>query len=375
MWRRRTKMSTEIARIEDALRLSDTITKAINSIIEELIDMNLSTISKELSRKFEELRVLTQVLLDKRREMLSNLRDQKAKRDELNQKVKEVAQIIRQLRERRNELQKFITEKRKEAQEIKDEISKIQENMSLLEKELKGYDHRRTKKLEGEIKRLEWVLQTQTLPDPIEKRLTERIMRLSNTLKELKTKEEKWRKQIQLQRELEQYRTRLGAIKKSLAIYFEERKKIDEKLSELIKIREEKKKEADKFHAEVQRIKEEIDKLNQSLASIREVRNKVIQTLRKIGKIREEKEGLRRKEELKKIIHFRLQEIREKLKNQGRIDYEDLEFLIDYGLLDDEFLNELLGLKSEEEKTELLLEHLETKEEENLTESNKGKNN
>ena len=183
-------MSTEIARIEDALRLSDTITKAINSNIEELIDMNLSTISKELSRKFEELRVLTQVLLDKRREMLSNLRDQKAKRDELNQKVKEVAQIIRQLRERRNELQKFITEKRKEAQEIKDEISKIQENMSLLEKELKGYDHRRTKKLEGEIKRLEWVLQTQTLPDPIEKRLTERIMRLSNTLKELKTAED-----------------------------------------------------------------------------------------------------------------------------------------------------------------------------------------
>jgi len=99
-------MSSEILKtIDDSLELSDELRRAIESPPEELLDMDLRKVSRNLSRKFNELRELTRILIEQRRDKISVLKDERSKRDELNEKVKEVAQAIKQLRERRRELQ------------------------------------------------------------------------------------------------------------------------------------------------------------------------------------------------------------------------------------------------------------------------------
>jgi len=352
-------MASEILEeVQIALEIPEELQRVLIASPEELIDMDLRTLSKELSRKFHELREVSRKLIEKRRELISILRDERAKRNELNEKVKEVAQVIRQLRERRRELQKFINEKRSEGNQIQSKIKELMEQITALERELKGFNRRELQRLQNQIERLEWALQTQTLPDIIEKRLTERILRLSEKLKVLKQQEEQWRKLQKLRQELEKCRADLTAIRRSLAIYYEERRKIDEKIAELSKIRDEKKGEADKHHAKVQELRNEIDKINEMLSKIRDLRQKIMLTLRRISKLREEKEELRRKEELKRLLQRRLQEIKVKLIEEGKLDYKDLEFLVEHGLLTDDFLDQLLQM-GEEEQAEALMEELE----------------
>jgi len=352
-------MSNEIlGSIEDSLKLSEELRKAIEASPEHLLDMDLRRISRELSKKFNELREITRFLIEQRKERISLLRDERNKRDELNEKVKEVAQAIKQLRTRRKELQQFINEKKNEGNQLKNKIKELTERIQLLEKELKGFSRRELKKIEANIERLEWALQTQSLPDIIERRLTERILRLSERLKHLKEKEEKWKELQRMRQELEKYKMDLNALRRSLAIYYEERRKIDEKITELIKIRDERKSEADKHHTQVQELRKEVELINEKLAKIRDLRNKIMQTLKRISKIREEQEELKRKEELKRIIAQRLREIQEKFLTQGKLDYEDLEFLVEHGLLTDDFLDRLLTM-SEEEQAEAILEQLE----------------
>ena len=196
------------------------------------------------------------------------------------------------------------------------------------------------------------------MPDIIERRLTEKILRLSERLKGLKEKEEKWRELQKFKQELEKYKVDLNALRRSLAIYYEERRKIDEKIAELTKLRDERKNEADKHHTQVQELRKVIEFINEKLTEIRELRTRIMHTLKRISKIKEEQEELRRKEELKRIIQQRLREIREKFASQGKLDYEDLEFLVEHGLLTDDFLDQLLTM-SEEEQVEVIMEQLE----------------
>jgi len=344
--------------INESLILPEELRRAIEASPEELVDKDLRRVSRELSRKFNELRELTRLLIEQRKEKISALKDERNKRDELNEKVKEVAQAIRQLRERRRELQQFINDKKNEGNQLKNKIKELTEKIKLLEKELKGFNKRELKRLEANIERLEWALQTQSLPDVIERRLTERILRMSERLKELREKEEKWRELIKMKQELEQYKMDLNALRRSLAIYYEERRKLDEKIAELVKIRDERKNEADKHHYQVQELRSEIEAINEKLSEIRELRNKIMQTLRRISKLREEQEEIRRKEELKRIISARLKEIQEKFVAQGKLDYEDLEFLVEHGLLTDDLLERMMSV-GEEEQTEAILEQLE----------------
>ncbi|MHA1616889.1 MAG: hypothetical protein ACTSX9_06270 [Candidatus Njordarchaeales archaeon] len=344
--------------VQIALKIPEEVQKVLTATPEELVDKDLRQLSRELSKKFHELREISRKLIEKRRELISILRDERAKRNELNEKVREVAQAIRQLRERRRELQKFINEKRNEGNQIREKIKELSKQVESIEREIKGFNRRELQRLQAQIERLEWALQTQTLPDIIEKRITERILRLSEKLKILKQQEEQWKQLQKLRQELEKYKSDLTAIRRSLAIYYEERRRIDEKIAELAKIRDEKKSEADQHHAKVQEIREEIAKINDALAKIRDIRQKIMLTLRRISKLREEKEELRRKEELKKLIQRRLQEIRAKIMEEGKLDYRDLEFLVEHGLLTDEFLEQFLQM-SEEEQAEVLLEGLE----------------
>lgn len=352
-------MSSEILKtIDDSLELSDELRRAIESPPEELLDMDLRKVSRNLSRKFNELRELTRILIEQRRDKISVLKDERSKRDELNEKVKEVAQAIKQLRERRRELQQFINEKKNEGNQLRSKIKELNEKIKLFEQELKGFNRRELKKLEANIERLEWVLQTQSLPDVIERRITERVLRLSERIRTLKEKEEKWKELQKMRQELEKYKVDLSALRRSLAIYYEERRKIDEKITELVKIRDERKNEADKHHMRVQELRKEIDEINEKLSKIRELRTKIMQTLKRISKIKEEQEELRKKEELRRIIQQRLREIQEKFVTQGKLDYEDLEFLVEHGLLTDDYLEKLLTM-SEEEQAEAILEQLE----------------
>ncbi len=351
-------MSSEILEsVESSLKLPEDLQKAIEAPPEALLDMDLRLISKKLSRKFNELRELTRILIEQRREKISLLRDERNKRNELNEKVREVAQIIKQLRSKRKELQQFINEKKKEGDQIKSKIKELTEQIQLLEREIGNFNKRELRRLEANIERLEWILQTQSLPDIIEKRLTEKILRLSERLKELKQKEEKWRSLQKLRQELEKYRMDLSALRRSLAIYYEERRRLDEKIAELVKLRDERKMEADKHHFQIQELRSEIEKINEKLAEIRDLRRKIMFALKRISKIREEQEELRRKEELKRILQQRLREIQEKFLRQGKLDYEDLEFLVEHGLLTDDFLDQLMSVS--EEEAENILEELE----------------
>lgn len=340
--------------------LPEKIGEIMESEIKDLVDMDieLSGIAGQLEERISDFKKLIEKVVEKRRSIVSKLRKEKEKRNELNQVVQKAAKKVRERIDERKEVKNLIDEKHERLDEIREELKEKQEEMKRLRENVENFNMQRKRKVESKLERVNWNLQTRSLPESIEKRLVKLSKSLRGKLKKYEEKAENLKKVKQLEREIEELKQEKRALKSGLAVYYKEKNKLTEKIHKFAKKRNEKKNIADKHHQKVIECAEKIDELNDLLSQIKQTRVKLIQTLRKIRGVTSEKRKIKEKERLKDVMRGKVKSISQKLKERGSLDYNDLQFLLEHGFLSDEIMREIPDM-SHKEKREKILKRIE----------------
>ncbi|MEM3590260.1 MAG: hypothetical protein QXN33_04630 [Candidatus Bathyarchaeia archaeon] len=260
--------------------------------------------AEEISRAIWELKERAKELKARRDSYNSDAKLILERREGLSLKLREIIREIRSNKSARDELNKSLKELRAQELELKRKVSAAMKAMGRSSKLDEAG-------LEEEIRRLDWVIQTSSLPIEREKELVERVRRLESELAEV-------RRQISFRKDLEEMRRRIEGLRSEIA---------------------EKEKERDEFHARVVSLAKAADSLR---GEIREAESRYVEVkgaadathreylgcLERIKELRaeikamEEERVRRRMEELERAAS-------EKFKNRRKLSFEEFKILME----------------------------------------------
>ncbi len=316
--------------LEEAKKELD-LEKLLEEPDDKLMKMDMRSVMDKATTIFKRTKEILDKLYEIRKELRAKLREERAVRDEWNKKVSEISGLLRKLYDRRKELQTYIKEKRSERDLLSEEIRKIEERIQVLRRELRGYKPSKLKELEDRLSRYEWAIQTKSLPSIYEDIIIKKMEEMARQIRVLRQQHEKYQELRKLERDLKQKQENLRAIKRALALYLQERKKIDEEIRKLLEDKSQKKGVADEYHAKVLALRDQIRKVNEQIAKMKDIRWKAYTLMRRIGSLRRKmiiaQEEMRRRQE----IEARIKAIMEKLSQAQMLDLDELKFLWMYG--------------------------------------------
>jgi len=214
---------------------------------------------EELYRKFRSLRAerddlnrKAQMWADKRdriheeiRDLRSQIRDLKQRRDALNEEVKRLKSLREAGLKRRNEILEEIDKLRRE----KDKIAAEKPNRS------RSY-------LEGKIERIEWKIQTESLPLDIERQLINQIMTLESQMEVYRRIEKIKEKIVDLKREAEKLKANTLSYRSRILEIAAQSQEFHMKMVKKIEYVNELKLKADEMHQRYVENKEKVKAIN-----------------------------------------------------------------------------------------------------------------
>ncbi|UCE15286.1 MAG: hypothetical protein JSV12_05215 [Candidatus Bathyarchaeota archaeon] len=207
--------------------------------------------------------------------------DLKEKRDELNKKVQELKNMREQARTERRE-------KRTQILKLKEKLRRPTEKKPI----------RNMRDVESEIERLEWEIQTTSLPVREEKILIDQVRALENQLlthKQIRKLEESF---LELQAEEKALETKANLHHEKLSELAKQSQSFHEKVSEIFNKIHAFQVDADDAHQKYVEIKQKAQALHQERAEFLRQANSLMQELRQT----EEKKQLKRQRELRKEL-------------------------------------------------------------------------
>lgn len=346
---------SEIQEIVDGhTSFPEEVDKILESNIKDLMDVDLSGITNKLEKRISELKALTEKIVEKRRSVVSNLREEKKKRDALNEEVQRAAKKVRQLIKEREKVNDLLDEKHERLDEIREQMKNKEKKLEELKEDLEGFSMQKKRKIESKLDRVNWSLQTRSLPENIEERLVNLSVSLEKKLKKYEKKAKNFKKIKQLKKKINELKQEKKAIKSGLAAYYKEEEELTDRIHKFAKERNEKKDKADKNHQQFIEYAKRADELNALLSKIKQTKIQLIQTLRKIRSLKSEKREIKEKERLQEVMKGKVASIRQKLTERGSIDFEDLSFLLEHGFLSDEIIQEFPNMGQEEKREKIL---------------------
>lgn len=260
--------------------------------------------AEEIGRAIGELKERAKELRAKRDSYNSDAKLILERREGLSLKLREIIKEIRSNKSARDELNKSIRELRAQEGELKRKASAA---IKALGRGAKLDEAG----LQEEIRRLDWVIQTSSLPIEKEKELVERVRRLESELAEV-------RRQLSSRKDLEEIRRNIDGLRSEIS---------------------EKERERDEFHARVLSLAKAADSLREE---IKETENRYVEVkgaadaahreylecLESIKRLRaeikamEEERAKRRMEELERAAS-------EKFKNRRKLSFEEFKILME----------------------------------------------
>ncbi|GEM_PF-2124771 len=335
------------ADLDEALALSEEAKRALEGEPEALLDIPHDEVMEELREKQKKIEEIFSKIIALRDEVLSKLREERAKRDDFNAKVRELAAKIREFIEKRNELQRYVDEKKQELNTYRQALKEISNKLETLQKEIEGFSLRKERKIRSQIRKYEMVLERFNIPPDLEEKLVAKIKELSEQLRSFKEKEAKWRELNKLKRERERLRDSIGALRKALVIYVQELNKIRSEIRELRKERDFYKSKADEHHMEVQKYAKKLEAIKEMLDRLRDLRYRISKTLSKLRRLKYQMRQFRAEEEFKQAVLKRLTEIKSKIE-RGELEMPDLQFLINFGFLTEDIFEKIVSTSPQE---------------------------
>ncbi len=335
------------ADLDEALALSEEAKRALEGEPEALLDIPHDEVMEELREKQKKIEEIFSKIIALRDEVLSKLREERAKRDDFNAKVRELAAKIREFIEKRNELQRYVDEKKQELNTYRQALKEISNKLETLQKEIEGFSLRKERKIRSQIRKYEMVLERFNIPPDLEEKLVAKIKELSEQLRSFKEKEAKWRELNKLKRERERLRDSIGALRKALVIYVQELNKIRSEIRELRKERDFYKSKADEHHMEVQKYAKKLEAIKEMLDRLRDLRYRISKTLSKLRTLKYQMRQFRAEEEFKQAVLKRLTEIKSKIE-RGELEMPDLQFLINFGFLTEDIFEKIVSTSPQE---------------------------
>ena len=333
--------------IDELTTFSEQAKKAMEGEPEALLDLPHDEVMEELREKQKKIEEAFNKIIKLRDEILSKLRDEKAKRDDFNNRVRELAAKIRELVEKRNELQKYVDEKKQELNTYRQTLRELSNKLELLQREIEGFSLRKERRIKAQIRKYEMVLERFNIPPDLEEKLIAKIKELSEQLRSFKEKEEKWKELNKLRRERERLRDSIGALRKALVLYVQELNKIKSEIRELRKERDFYKSKADEHHMEVQKCVKKLEFIKEALDKLRDVRYKISKTLSKLRRLKYQMRQFRVEEEFKQVVLKRLTEIKSRIE-RGELEMPDLQFLINFGFLTEDIFEKIASTSPQE---------------------------
>jgi uncharacterized coiled-coil DUF342 family protein len=263
--------------------------------------------AEEFRRAMEELRGKARELKAKRDSYNSSARLILERRGELSIKLRETIREIRSNRSARDELNKELKELRAQEEELRRKASGAIKALRGGGAGM-GLDEAG---LEEEIRKLDWVIQTSSLPIEREKELVERVRRLESDLAEV-------RRQLSSRKDLEEVRKRIAELRSEIS---EKAKKRDELHAKVLLLA----KAADSLREEVKGAENRyIEVKGAADAAHREY----LECVERIKRMRGEAKAME-EEKVRSRIRELERSASEKFKNRRKLSFEEFKILME----------------------------------------------
>jgi uncharacterized coiled-coil DUF342 family protein len=282
----------------------------------------MSLTDEELLEKIADLRRQISDAINERRQLVSEIRRIRQKK---NEKLERLRSVRRQIAQVREELKQRLTE----LKELKQRKSELLELVRRIRTELEEAKKLQAKfgdvdvaSLERKIRALEWKLQTSTLNLDEEKKLILRIVALEKKLALIKKREGIKEKRIENKAELLARKVELNQLRERLQALVNE---VTEKRKIYLSLKEERDnlfKEIGDLKKKIEDLKAKIEEVSKRIQELKSQRDALVNELKKV------QEQERTKKE-KLILEQKRKEVETKLKQGERLSFEDL--LILYG--------------------------------------------
>lgn len=257
------------------------------------------------------------------RTLIDKANKEKKKRDEANKEIQELKKVK----------QGFLMEidgfqKKFEALEQKDKDKQINENLAKTGKFTDRFPN--VKKIQNEIRELEWKLQTiSNLPLDQERAIVDRIATLDKKMEGLLANQELNKGKMEALSAIRNNRRRLRNIINDMNKRVRESRNFHKTMLENYNKANSIRKEADIIHNDIQKIKSEADAIHNEYVSKIKAKRKLSAKLAKMHK----QERAKQKEKEQIIIKEKTVDALQRTKEGKKISFDDFRSLIDHGLI------------------------------------------
>ncbi|MCQ4349285.1 MAG: hypothetical protein NO126_00315 [Sulfolobales archaeon] len=282
----------------------------------------MSLTDEELLEKIADLKRQISDAINERRQLVSEIRRIRQKKNEKLERLRSVRQQIAQVREE-------LKQRLNELKELKQRKSELLELVRRIRTELEEAKKLQAKSgdvdvasLERKIRALEWKLQTSTLNLDEEKKLILRIVALEKKLTLIKKREGIKERRIENKAELLARRVELNQLRERLQALVNE---VTEKRKIYLSLKEERDnlfKEIGDLKKKIEDLKAKIEEVSKRIQELKSQRDALVNELKKV-----QEQERTNKEKL--ILEQKRKEVETKLKQGARLSFEDL--LILYG--------------------------------------------
>lgn len=269
---------------------------------------------ERLNEEVQKLAAERNELNEKVRTLLTTARDEKDLRDQKNQ-------IILQMKEERIKTQKEIEELKKLHEEKKVAVAKLPEDSNPRRINVRA--------VRGELKKLEWRLQTERLSREEEKAIVDQIANLEEDYEARRIRDQLQKDFRQAEKQLEIKEGQLRSTSYHLRKKSRESRAHHRAMIQAFKQADSNRKEADKIHRDFVTKKELADQIHKEyIVKMREVRTLHSQLLKERQAVKKEAiEKTKAKEEAQ------VEDALKKFKSGKKLSFEEFRSLIDRGLI------------------------------------------
>ena len=284
--------------------------------------------SSDLERRIRELYDRVDQLKAERDELRINAQRWVEKRDGIREEIRKIRLTVRNLKRKRNMLNDEVRQLKVLREADKKRRREIFEKIRRLREERKRVSMKKPRRsrsyLEGEIKKIEWKIQTEPLPLDVEKELVNNIRILESQLGVYRRIEELNAEIAELMKKADEIRKEISSYRSRISEKAAESQEFHLKMLRKIERIKELEAEAEKSHQRYLEYKKktralslEIKKLLDEIRSIQEMMEKM------------EKEERRRKEETlkRKLVENALK----KIKRGEKISFNEFKILLEKG--------------------------------------------
>ncbi len=258
-------------------------------------------------------------------------------RNEYNKKVSEYLKRAKEFEEKRNSLNS-------EVQKLKDKRAKFQEELiekknmldnlikdesSLVNKKSFNKQNYRIQKINKEIQKIEWKLQTSILKPEEEReliqmaeKLSENLNSLTSTIKLSKQQNTLWKEVSKLRKEINHLHNAIIELAKESQMYH---KAMNESYAKVNEAR----KKANSYHKEFIQHKKQGDSYHRELLSLYPEKNRIKEKLGKIKRVMREKQ----RQETMRNLEENVKEALNKYKNGVNLSLDEFRLLVERGLI------------------------------------------